>query len=311
MEGVVGRDTTAGGGAIPRTAAATGAASEPTSRLLAGRSVVFDGGDVGAEGSTSRRPGPPGRSLSTRTLACPGDWRRPARVPGERGGDLRIGDAEALARLAAKGIVATRPDRIVISTDIDAGSGGDGYDEAGGTQIGGTIYAAGSDGGRGGDIVLVAREVRLTTFIMAGSGGNGGSCGRAVFEAPAIRRCHHRGGRHRRRCTRHRYVCRTGAGGNGGDVVIDAQVVAGADHALGGYAGEYGNMYVRAGNGGRARRGGNVEAASRRQAPMVRRSARTKGNSIAAVVGFGGNGGDSGRPGRQQAARAAPSDREP
>jgi hypothetical protein len=110
---------------------------------------------------------------------------------GQIGGSIDIGtpkaiaDAERLAKKHGRAIKAFPMGNVSVSYPIHAGDGGNGKDDPTGHLVGGVYNFAAYDGGNGGSIDIVAKEVEpllgdsAATFT-AGNGGNGGAIAAAV-----------------------------------------------------------------------------------------------------------------------------------
>ena len=218
-------------------------------------------------------------------------------VDGAPGGPVHVGDvvaSDAFAGVSVNDLPAGVPALIVVSAPVRGGRGGDGFDDLVGIAEGLDVSAFGSNGGRGGNVVIRAAELDADgDFIAAGAGGFGGSCGIRQFgestslaaldaEAPG-----QAGGD---------VVCFTGHGGQGGSVDVSA-----VERILGGYVGGLGGppgaARLRAGNGGPGGRGGNVELRAGLGGADGRPAPETVIAAVSVVVRSGGIGGDGNAPG--------------
>jgi hypothetical protein len=212
----------------------------------AGRSVKIASADAGtvevngailvANGRASEMSADPGEDGGSITIG--GFFGRNARTVVSRRSTLRAGDggrgfSDIRGMITGKGVNPCQD------------GGGSGLDRL-------TRRYAGSDGGKGGSIRLAADTLSVgTDELRVGDGGHGGDAGRSgVASSDGIGG---RGGTD--------IYGLSGAGGEGGSIVVDAKVFLGPGGLHAGAGGDAGGVIVAAGNGAPNCDGGRTTAA--------------------------------------------------
>ena len=207
---------------------------------------------------------------------------------GGRSGSIEIGSNQALILARGKGVLnAVAPRTVTIQGVLRTGRGGNGFTDLQGVDEGRVLRATASDGGRAGGIRIAASE-RVDFSAGAFRPGNGGRGGDVGSAQSPVR------GRNGTQVLEmgQSIIAAPGSGGFTGE----AEITPGPtpelpDRPVGGRAG---SVYVAAGNGGPAGRGGDVTTGS--ALPGQPQIVQPVEYLTSVYVSGGGNGGDAAGP---------------